>query len=298
MSVQIISAIARLLSWLPLGANRALGSALGTLAWLTYSRPRRVTEINLHLCFPEMSSRERQLLAKRSLIETGKQLTECAWIWHRPVDQTRRKITKIKGHHLLLTARASDKGVIIVSPHIGNWELCSLPLSTDDAFTYFYRSPRTPGMDPLLKKWRAHLGGQPATLDAAGIRDAMRLLKKGGTLGILPDQEPDQANGVFAPFFGQAALSMTLLPRLAQRSGAQVLLCVTERLPGSQGWQVHFLPSDPAISDQSLSVATDAMNRDVERCIAICPAQYLWDYKRFNTCQDGSRRSYRRKQEG
>lgn len=293
MSVNLINSLARILSWLPLGANRAVGAMLGRVAWLLNSSPRRITDINLKICFPDMKANEREELAKKSLIETGKQLTECAWIWHRPTHHTNCKIKEIVGKDLLDAAQTSNKGVIIVSPHIGNWELCSLPLSVNGKFTYFYRSPRTPGMDPLLIKWRAHLGGHPAALDASGIRDALRLLKKGGTLGILPDQEPDPGSGLFTPFFKEPALTMTLLPRLAHRSGAHVLLCIAERLPGSQGWRFHFLPADKTLSSADLAVATAAMNKDVERCIEICPAQYLWDYKRFNTREDGSRRSYK-----
>jgi KDO2-lipid IV(A) lauroyltransferase len=292
MSAHLINSLARILSWLPLGTNRAVGALLGRLAWAMNSSPRRITEVNLTICFPDMPVAEHQKLVKNSLIETGKQLTECAWIWHRPTHQTNLKIKEIVGKDILDDAQASSKGVIIVSPHIGNWELCSLPLSANAKFTYFYRSPRTPGMDPLLIKWRAHLGGHPATLDASGIRNGLRLLKKGGTLGILPDQEPDLNNGQFAPFFNQAALTMTLLPRLAYRSGAHVLLCIVERLPGSQGWRFHILPANSAVSGADLTEATFAMNKDVERCISICPAQYLWDYKRFNTCEDGSRRAY------
>ncbi|MFK7854160.1 MAG: lysophospholipid acyltransferase family protein [Granulosicoccus sp.] len=294
MSVHLINSLARILSWLPLNANRAIGGFLGKLAWTSNSSLRTITEINLGICFPDMPVSQRQLLAKNSLIETGKQLTECAWIWHRPTQQTSLKIKETVGLDLLTAAQASNKGVIVVSPHIGNWELCSLPLSATEKFTYFYRSPRTQGMDKLLIKWRAHLGGHPASLDATGIRDALKLLKKGGTLGILPDQEPDLNSGQFAPFFNQSALTMTLLPRLAQRSGAHVLLCIAERLPGAEGWRFHILPANPAISGADLSEATIAMNKDVERCIEICPAQYLWDYKRFSTCEDGSRRNYKR----
>jgi len=292
MSANLINLLARILSWLPLGANRAVGALLGRVAWLLNSSPRRITDINLQICFPDMTTKERKALAKKSLIETGKQLTECAWIWHRPTQETHLKIREIVGKDLLDAAQTSNKGVIIVSPHIGNWELCSLPLSANSRFTYFYRSPRTPGMDRLLIKWRAHLGGHPAGLDASGIRDALRLLKKGGTLGILPDQEPDPDHGLFAPFFKQPALTMTLLPRLAHRSGAHVLLCIAERLSGSRGWRLHFLPADTTLASADLALATAAMNKDVERCIEICPAQYLWDYKRFNTREDGSRRSY------
>ncbi|NND89953.1 MAG: lysophospholipid acyltransferase family protein [Granulosicoccus sp.] len=292
MSVQLLRILSRMLSWLPLRTNQAVGAALGHLAWRLSSRQRHITEVNLKLCFPDMSDAERHELAHQSLMQTGRQLTECAWIWHRPVQQTLDRIVEVRGQALLDEARASGKGIIMVSPHVGNWELCLLPLSRQSEFTYFYRSPRQPGMDDLLVGWRAHLGGKPAALTASGIREGLKILKSGGTVGILPDQEPDRQNGVFVTFFNHPALTMTLLSRLAHRSGAHVLFCVAERLPAGRGWRFHILPAEEAISSEDLSIATAALNRGVETCIALCPAQYLWDYKRFNTPEDGSRRPY------
>jgi KDO2-lipid IV(A) lauroyltransferase len=277
---------------MPLALVHSIGAMIGRLAWWHKGNARRITEINLQLCFPSMNTAERQNLAKRSLIETGKQLIECAWIWHRPQAQIVAKIREWRGLSLFEDALAENRGVIIVSPHIGNWELCSLPLSMHAPFTYFYRSPRNPAIDPLLIKWRAHLGGQPALLNAGGIRTGLRILKSGGVVGILPDQEPDFENGHFAPFFGESALTMTLLSKLANRSKAKVLMCVCERLSNASGWRVNFLDADSAVSDADTAKAVAAVNRDVERCIALCPEQYVWNYKRFKTLPDGSPRNY------
>lgn len=293
MSPWFLSVFARMLSWLPLWANQVLGATVGRLIWAVNASPRRITEINLKLCFPDMPIVERRELAFQSIIETGKQLTECAWIWHRPQAQIENKIIDIVDEELLDEASKTGKGVIVISPHIGNWELCSLPLSRKAPFTYFYRSPRKAGMDKLLIKWRAHLDGQPASLDAAGIRQSFGVLKRGEILGVLPDQEPDPNNGVFAPFFSEPALTMTLLSKLAKRSGATLLFCVAERLPKGEGWRFHIIPADDAIAGSEINQSTAAINRGVEQCIERCPAQYLWDYKRFTTLPDGTRRSYR-----
>ncbi len=293
MSVKLIRLLSRALSWLPLHANQMLGAALGRFAWLQNGKLRRITEINIGLCYPHLTDEERRGLAHRSLIETGRQLTECAWIWHRPIQQIEKKIVEIRGDTWLDEAQQAGKGCLMVSPHLGNWELCSLPLSRQKPFTYFYRKPRQVDMDSVLIQWRAHLRGQPATLDAAGIRQGLKILKSGGILGILPDQEPDRANGQFAPFFENPTLTMTLLSKLANRSDAAVLFCVVERLPQGKGWIFHIIPADKAVSSRDLDEATAALNRGVEQCIALCPEQYLWSYKRFNTCEDGSRSPYR-----
>lgn len=292
MNASTIDVASKLLSLLPLALNQSVGTLLARAAWLGNSRARRITEFNIRHCFPDMPANEQAKLSYESLKHTGRQLAECAWIWNRPASQTQQLIRETRGEQLLKDALDSLEGVIVVSPHIGNWELCALPLSALAPFTYFYRSPRNEALDPLLLKWRAHLGGQPASLDAGGIREGLKIIKKGGMVGILPDQEPDPDNGVYAPFFNQPALTMTLLPRLAARSGAHVIYMVSERLPDAQGWRIHYLPADPTITDDNPEVAAAAVNRDVERCIQLCPAQYLWDYKRFNTLSDGTRRRY------
>ncbi|MFK7859676.1 MAG: lysophospholipid acyltransferase family protein [Granulosicoccus sp.] len=294
MNARLIRLFARSLSLLPLSLNRSIGATIARIAWVINSRPRHITEINLQLCFPDKSDSEREKLAHQSLLHTGRLLSECAWIWHRPTETTLQLVREIHGETLLRDALTAPRGLILVSPHMGNWEVCTTAVSHATDFTYFYRSPRHRVLEPLLLEWRAHLGGKPASLDASGIRKGLRILKNGGTVGILPDQEPDTDNGVFVPFFHQPALTMTLLSKLAARSKAQVIYTIAERLPGAQGWRIHYLPTDPDIYDDNPDISASAVNRDVERCIALCPEQYVWNYKRFNTTTEGTRRSYRK----
>jgi len=181
----------------------------------------------------------------------------------------------------------------MISPHLGNWELCILLLSKQHPFTYFYRNPRQVGMGDLLIKWRSHLGGKPASLDAAGIRQGLKVLKKGEILGFLPDQEPDRDNGIFAPFFNEPALTMTLLSKVASKNDYPILFCAAERLPAAKGWRLHILPADKHIASKDVLEATTALNHGIEDCIGIMPEQYLWDYKRFQTKPDGTLRTYR-----
>lgn len=292
MSTRYIGTLAKLASLPPLRINQALGACLGWITWASKTSPRKITEANLEICFPNMPVDERTELAKRSLIETGKQILECAWLWNRPRAQLIPLMRTVEGQDLLDDARASDKGLIMVTPHMGNWEFCPLPLSLNHPFTYFYRSPRKKSLEAQLLRWRANVGGEPATLDVAGIRQGMKILKQGGTLGILPDQEPDLNNGVFAPFFNEPALTMTLLNKLAVKTRATVLFCVAKRRPRGAGWDLHYLSADDMIADRDPVVAAAALNRTVERCIGLCTEQYLWDYKRFKTLEDGTPRNY------
>lgn len=281
------------LAALPLRANHALGALLGEIAWLARTRARRISEINLALCLPERSDRERRRLARRSLRETGKTLTESAWLWCRPRAFVERHVREVHGGEILERARAGGRGVLAVTPHLGSWELCNLPFSLTGDITYLYRPPRNPVVEPMLLAGRANLGGRPARLDPAGIRTVIGELRSNGTVGVLPDQEPDAGAGTFAPFFGTPALTMTLLAKLAARTDPTVLFVVSERLPRARGWRVHFLEAEPGIGDADRTRAAAALNRSVERCIALCPEQYLWSYRRFRELPEGGRRPYR-----
>lgn len=287
------SLLLRALAALPLGANRALGALVGRLSWWTNGRPRRVAETNVGLCFPALSGVERRALVRAALVEQGRAFTELGWCWCRPRHELEAKLVGNVGGELLAAARASGRGIMIVTPHLGMWELSLLLPHQRDEIGYFYRPPRDRTLEPVMVAGRSNLGGEPMRLDGAGIRDAMKRLAAGRTIGILPDQEPERDGGVFAPFFGTPALTMTLLSRLAARSGCTVLLVFVERLPGAAGWRYHCRAPTGDVAAKDPATATAAVNASVEASIAVNPAQYLWSYRRFRELPEGGRRPYR-----
>jgi KDO2-lipid IV(A) lauroyltransferase len=123
------------------------------------------------------------------------------------------------------------------------------------------------------------------------VRKLYKRLLDGGVVGILPDQQPKLGEGEFAPFFGTPALTMVLLSRLAQRTGATVLFSVAERLPRGAGYRLHFLEAPDGIGAADLSTAVAALNRGVEDCVRLAPAQYQWHYKRYSIRPPGDERS-------
>jgi len=131
--------------------------------------------------------------------------------------------------------------------------------------------------------------------EGAGVRKLYKRLSAGGVVGILPDQQPRQGEGEFAPFFDTPALTQVLLSRLAQRTGAQVLFAFAERLPCAAGFRIHFLPAPVGIAAEDLPTAVAALNRGVENCVRLAPEQYQWAYKRYSIRPPGdTRRVYRR----
>jgi KDO2-lipid IV(A) lauroyltransferase len=125
---------------------------------------------------------------------------------------------------------------------------------------------------------RPQLYAAPATL--AGVRQMIRALRKGEMVGLLPDQVPPEGMGVWAPFFGREAYTMTLATRLVQQTGAELLLTWVERLPHGAGYVQRFFAFAEPLPTDGVAAAT-AINRAMEGLIRQCPQQYLWGYHRY-----------------
>ncbi len=298
LALCLAAAAIRVGSWLPLSVNRLLGATIGRIAWLANGSLRRITLINLSLCFPNLSDAERYALGRASLLNTGRALTESAWVWLRDPAYLAKRTRIIEGQQLFHDALADDKGLIVATPHLGNWEACNIVIAQNQPMTYLYRAPRAAWLEPLIIRWRANFNAHPARLDAGGLREVLQQLKKGQIVGVLPDQEPDPQGGVFTPLFGVPANSMTLLQKLGIRGNARVLFCICERDSGQwlkrkPGWNISFIEPEPDLLNSDPLVAAHAMNKTIERCIQQNPKQYLWSYKRFSLLEAGGRRNYK-----
>lgn len=169
---------------LPLPLNRLLGACLGWIIWTLNGEQRRVTQINLTLCFPHMPRADRTRLARASLMETGKLIAETAWIRKRSVRQLAQLVDHVHFDKLALQARQSRQPIIFAAPHLGNWELGIFALARNEPLTYFYSEPQQRDKARTTVKGRAKLGGVPATMDIAGIRQALTSLKQGHSVAI------------------------------------------------------------------------------------------------------------------
>jgi KDO2-lipid IV(A) lauroyltransferase len=290
--VPLLRLLTALLAILPLPLLHGLGAVIGSLFALLPNRHRRITLRNLALCFPQMSERERARLLVLSLRETGKATMETAAIWRIGARRLQRLVRGVEGEALLREAIALGRGVIIASPHLGSWEYIGQYLVMQHPLTCLYKPAKNPALDRIMHEGRSHLGMKLAPTDTRGIRILLGALKRGEMIGILPDQAPRGSAGLFAPFFGIATHTMTLLPKLAAKSGAPVLVAYAERLAWGRGYRIHFLPVDGAVNDQDEVRAVTALNRAVEAAIRQCPAQYAWSYKRFRTRPAGEASLY------
>ncbi len=271
----------RLLSWLPFSLNRRLGSLIGRLGWQLRSESRTISQINVGLCFPELDPTAQDTLVKQSLIETGKGTSELAYLWLHP-DEALNMIRRIEGDQPLRETLASGRGVMVLAPHLGCWELVNFWLSSEfDMHAMFKPSVFEP-VNELVGKSRAHFKSTLHPATARGVAGLARALKSGPVVtGILPDQVPDKRSGEIVPFFGRPAWTATLPCKLLQQSGARAFMVFAKRLPGTEGYELIIREPDAAIYDPDLATALAAMNRSIEALVREAPEQYIWNYKRF-----------------
>ena len=256
---------------------RALGAGLGGLFWITHSRKRRVVEANLALVRRDLDVTARRQLARRCVRECGISLVEVFGIWTNP-RRTLADVHEVRGQALFDTALAAKRGLILCAPHLGSWEVANYWIGARTPFATFYTQPRYPQAEMLLRKLREGGASTQFPIDDSGVRRVFRHLRAGGVVSIMPDHVP-RAGSVVAPFFGVPALTMTLLPRLAQRTGATVLMLFVERL--TNGYRVHFREPPATICDGDSLTACTALNAGVEACVDEAFTQYQWNYKRF-----------------
>lgn len=278
---------------MPLRLNHLIGSWIGLILYFTKGKTWRTSKINIQLCFPEMTEDEQELILKNSLTELGKQFTEMGPMWIWPSKKTLSLLTQVSGKEFMDEAMQSDKGVFLVTPHLGCWEIAGLYLGANIPITILYSRPKIKALDDIVRQSRIRSGATLVAADASGVKSIFKTLKQGKGTGILPDQNPDDINsGVFAPFFGIQTLTMTFMSKLASKTGALIIIGYAERLPKGRGYHLHIRKADAKISDPDPIISATALNKTVEDYIREVPSQYQWSYKRFKKRPEGEEKIY------
>ena len=297
MQAALLKCLLRLTAWLPLNATHSLGALIGRLTILIPNQLQRVARRNIALCFPELSDGARRQLLHDYLIANGQLLCETGIFWLGAKQRLAQLVIDVTGEERIRQGLAKGKGVILVSPHLGNWEVAGLHWSARYPITSLYRPPRMQALDSLMRQARQRHGAHLAPTNAQGVRALYQALGRNELIGILPDQDPREPNGAFAPFFGLPANTMTLLSRLAQKTGAAVVFTYAERLPRSAGFRLRCMPSPATLASTDLTASITALNAMVEHCARATPDQYQWGYKRFLTRPPGQPSLYKRLRE-
>jgi KDO2-lipid IV(A) lauroyltransferase len=212
---------------------------------------------------------------RRAADQSGQAVAETALLWFGARERIDRLI-QVENGELLSQALAHGRGVVLLTAHVGSFEAAALGSARFGPITVLYKPPRIAAVRALVESGRAAPDVHPVPTTAAGVRGLLRALKRGESIGVLPDQVPSEGDGEWAPFFGRPAYTMTLPARLARLTGAQVLMAHGERLPDAAGWVVRYerLPEAP-----SPAVINQAMEATIRRM----PEQYFWGYNRYKT---------------
>lgn len=264
----------RALSLLPLGLLQAAGGLLGLAVYAASPTYRERLRANL-----AQAGYAPDRMALAVARETGRMLGEMPFVWFRSGPRAAVRRVRVEGREPADQAAAEGRGVLYLTPHLGCFEVSAQVAAEWRPITVLYRPPRKAWVDKLVRaRPRGQLRTVPATI--AGMRPLLRALRNGEAVGLLPDQAPAAGEGVWAPFFGRPAYTMTLPARLAQLTGAQIILVFAERLPRGQGYILHFRPFEDPLPDDPVEAAT-RINQAVESLIRMRPQQYLWGYNRY-----------------
>jgi Kdo2-lipid IVA lauroyltransferase/acyltransferase len=293
MMLKLAHALIWLIGFLPLRWLHGLAIPLGWLLyWLPWNK-HRVIRINLGLCFPELGERERRQLHRRHLVELFRLILEAGAIWHWSAERIEAHV-ELDGWEQVAAAADAGRGVMLVSAHLGNWELLNLYLSMHLPVATLYRAPGSPELDRFITQPRERFGGRMIAGGSPSLRHLLGQLKAGKATALAADIQPKRGDGVYVPLFGHPALTMTLVNKLAARTGCAVFLSWAERRPAGRGWTLHFDPAEPSVAETDAEAALGSINQWLERAIQTAPEQYLWLYKRFSRQPDG-RKVYARR---
>ncbi len=282
----------RLFALLPWRAVQAVGAAIGWLMWKLPNRSREVTRINLAGCFAHLPADQRERLVGESLRDIGKTLTEsaCAWIW--PANKTLGLIKQVEGMQVLQDALASGKGVVLISSHLGNWEVLLQYVCSLCKPIILYRPIKLKAVDELLVKQRVQLGNSLAPSTKEGILSLIKQVRKGGVAGIAADPEPSLSSGVFVPFFGVPALTSKFVPSLVKDRKAEAVFMHALRLDDGSGYRVVIEAAPDALYGEDIEAAVAALNQGIEKQVRQAPSQYMWNMKRFKKRPAGEAKWY------
>ena len=278
-----MSALFKFFSVFPLWLAHAVGGGLGWLAFAFSSTYRQRFQDNARLAGLTAAQRFYAVGA------AGKQIAELPRLWFgEPV------AIQWEGAHHIDAALAAGRGIVFLTPHLGCFEVTAqayaarygqaTPTQSGKPMTVLFRPPRKAWLTALVTQARQRPGLSTAPTTLAGVKRLIKALKDGECVGLLPDQVPTAGQGIWSPFFGRQAYTMTLAVRLALQTRATILVAWGARRAWGKGYKVQVLPLLAAAGDSlapDLEGAVAQVNAAMEKLIRTCPEQYLWGYARY-----------------
>lgn len=263
---------------LPLAWFHALGALLGRIAYVFSPRFSSRLRANLRASGVCATQADYRRMLRANVAETGRQAIEFIPLWFRDQAQVAALVRSCSGEEAVLRAWRAGRGVILLTPHLGCFEVSAIYAAQRFPITVLYRQPHVRWLDHLILAGRGRGQEKLAPADLKGVRALFKALKSGEAIGVLPDQVPGYGEGVWVDFFGRPAYTMTLIGRLCAATGAAVFVAVARRLPDGAGFEIDVRPVDGDLRGEA---GARRMNAAIEEAVRRCPEQYLWAYNRY-----------------
>jgi KDO2-lipid IV(A) lauroyltransferase len=269
-------AIFRGLGLLPLKTLQRLGAFCGWLAWLTPSTYARRAASNMALAYPDATP----AMQKEALQHLLRSVLELPYLWSPRNAGRLHELVTCDHWALIDEALAQGRGLILISPHIGCFEMLGPIYSRRHPATVIFKEPRQVWVRNLINHVRVSPQLSLVPASQKGVKGLVRTLMRGQTIGFLPDQVPTAGDGVCAPFFGKSAYTLTLVQRMQSLRQTPIFTVGLERLADAKGYHLHVVPMASPLSADPVQAATE-MNAALEAMIRRMPTQYLWGYNRY-----------------
>ncbi len=278
----------RLLALLPFRAGLAVGRGLGRVLYLVASKRRRIAQVNISLCFKELSPAEQRLLVKKVFQANAIGFIETAWAYWAKRSFIEEK-THFIGVDLLQKALQQQRGVILLGGHFSTLDLGGLMLSFHGVpVDCVYRPHNNPLMDYWILKKRSRFC---KPVDRKKFRVLLRDLRQNHCVWYAPDQDFGKKAAVFVPFFGQTTATIVATSKMVRLNNSPILMLSHHRNADNSGYTMEFaeMPEFPS-GDETRDA--ELVNLALEKAIRKAPEQYMWVHQRFKTQPDGRRKLY------
>lgn len=274
----------KIISVLPLELLQKIASFIALFLFYFNSSIKCITTINIQLAYPNLSIATQKQLVKKSIQSQCLTYIEFIKCWGMPPSYSLSLLKDISGEDIVKEALANKKGVIVVVPHFGCWELLNAWLNLYTEPMIIYKPNKHKGINRYLLEARQKFNATLVPTDETGIRSIFKHLKQGGLTVILPDHLPKPSGGIYSEFFGQNTLSITLVSKLAAKTQCNVIGVSCIRNSDLKSFNVHCEKLSDDILSRDLQHSVDHLNIAIQEIINQAPEQYIWSYKRFRHC--------------
>ncbi|RZF55733.1 lipid A biosynthesis acyltransferase [Acinetobacter halotolerans] len=244
------------------------------------SKISKIIQLNLQIAFPDLPNAERQQLTKQAIRNEITSYFEFISVWGSSNQKNIQRLHKIHGEHYFHEALAEKKGLVLVIPHFGTWEVMNAWLSQYTQMTILYKPVKNPDADRFVRDARSREQANLVPTDESGVRQVFKALKQGGTTAILPDHTPDHG-GEMIDYFDIPLASSSLSAKLIQKTKGKALFIYAMR-NDQDGFDMYVEPINPQIYEGNAEDGTLIIHQTLEQLIKRHPAHYHWSYKRFS----------------